>query len=787
MRALDIKLFRDVRRLWAQVLAVALVVGGGVATLVLAVGSHRSLEETRIAYYERYGFGDVFAQVKRAPKALAGRIGEIPGVAAVDTRIAKPALLDIPGFSAPASAHFVSLPDNGEPHLNRLYMRSGRLPEPGRSEEIVVNEPFARAHGFSEGARFSAILNGRKRELVIVGTALSPEFVYTVGPGDLMPDDRRYAIVWMSEKALAGVYDLDGAFSAVSVKLQPGASEREVIARLDALLDPYGGQAAHGRKDQTSHAWLDHELDMLNNMSRTLPPIFLLVAAFLVNLTLTRLVALEREQIGLFKALGYSSGSVMLHYLKFVALIVVIGIILGGVAGTWLGLRVTALFGDFFHFPFLVFARAPDLYAIAGVLSAAAAAIGALRALREVVKLPPAIAMQPPAPPVYRRLLPESVQLDRFVSQPTLMMIRNIARHPVRAAFTALGMALATAILVVSLFTRDSMEHLIDVTYFLADRQDATIGFAEKRVANVVEQVSRLPGVLAAEPFRELPVRIRHGSVERRIVISGRPAGADLRRIIDSDLRPVALPETGLAISDMLAHILGVSPGDSVELDLLEGARRTVTMPVVATVEDYFGIRGMMDIEALRKLMREAPVVNSVNLSLDGNRTEDFYAVVKSMPTVAGVALQRVSLANFRKTVALLVTTMASIYTGLAAVIAFGVVYNNARISLSERARELASLRVLGFTRGEVLRILLLELAILTAIAQPPGWLMGYGLAWVMKTNLAGELMRVRLVVEHSTYVIATSVVVLAAIASAAVIRERIDKLDLVAVLKTRD
>ncbi|MCA1363046.1 FtsX-like permease family protein [Bradyrhizobium sp. IC3069] len=787
MKVLDIKLLRDVRRLWAQVLAVALVVGGGVATLVLAVGSHRSLEETRIAYYERYGFADVFAQAKRAPKALTDRIGEIPGVAAIDTRIAKPALLDIPGFSAPASAQFVSLADTGEQHLNRLYMRSGRFPAPGRTEEVVVNEPFARAHGFVEGARFSAILNGRKRELVIVGIALSPEFVYTVGPGDLMPDDRRYAIVWMSEKVLSAAYDLDGAFSAVAVKLQPGASERDVVRRLDALLDPYGGQAAHGRKDQTSHAWLDHELDMLNNMSRTLPPIFLLVAAFLVNLTLTRLVALEREQIGLLKALGYSDGSIVLHYFKFVAFIVVVGIVLGGIVGTWLGLHVTALFGDFFHFPFLVFAKAPDVYLTAGALSAAAAAIGAFRALREVVKLPPAVAMQAPAPPVYRRLLSARIQLDRIVSQPTLMMIRNIARHPVRAFFTALGMALATAILVVSLFTRDSMEHLTDVTYFLADRQDATIGFAEKRIANVVEQVSRLPGVLAAEPFREVPVRIRHGNVERRIVISGRPAAAHLRRIIDVELRPVILPETGLAISGMLAHILGVGPGDSVEVDLLEGARRSVTVPVVATVEDYFGIRGMMEIEALHKLMREAPVVTSVNLSLDENRTEDFYTAVKSIPTVGGVALQRVSLANFRKTVALLVTTMASIYTGLAGVIAFGVVYNNARISLSERARELASLRVLGFTRGEVLRILLLELAILTLIAQPPGWLMGYGLAWVMKTNLAGELMRVRLVVEHSTYVIATSVVVLAAIVSAAVIRERIDRLDLVAVLKTRD
>jgi putative ABC transport system permease protein len=787
MSALDIKLLRDVRRLWAQVLAIALVIGGGIATLVLAVGSHRSLEETRIAYYERYGFADVFAQVKRAPKALVDRIAEIPGVAVVDVRINKLALLDIPGFAEPASGQFVSLPDTGAPMLNRLYMRTGRLPEPGRSEEVVVNDTFARAHGYAPGSRFAAILNGKKRELLIVGTALSPEFIYTVGPGDLMPDDRRFGIVWMSEKALASVYDLDGAFSYVSVKLQRDASEREVISRLDALLDPYGGQAAHGRKDQTSHAWLDHELDMLNNMSRTLPPIFLLVSAFLVNLTLSRLVALEREQIGLLKALGYRDGGILLHYAKFVALLVLIGIAFGTVAGTWLGLRITAIFGDFFHFPFLVFAKAPDLYITAALLSAAAAMVGALRALREVVKLPPAIAMQPPSPPMFRRVLPQRLALENILSQPTIMTLRNISRHPVRAGFTALGMSFATAILIVSMFTRDTMENLIDVTYFLADRQDATIGFVEKRIDNVVNQVARLPGVLAAEPFREVPVRIHHGNVERRITISGRPTDADLRRIIDLDLRPVTLPETGLAISSMLGQVLGVQVGDTVEVDLLEGAKRSVALPVVSLIEDYFGLKGMMDMAALQRVMREAPVVTSVNISLDDSRREEFYAAVKSMPTVSGVALQRVSLANFRKAIALLVTTMASIYTGLAAVIAFGVVYNNARISLSERARELASLRVLGFTRGEVLRILLLELAILTLIAQPPGWIMGYGLAWVMKTNLAGELMRVRLVVEHSTYVIATAIVVLAAVASATVIRDRINKLDLVAVLKTRD
>ena len=787
MRALDLKLVRDLVRLWAQALAIALVIAGGIATFVMAVGSYRSLDETRSAYYERFRFADVFALVKRAPKSLVDRIAEIPGVAAVDVRIAKLALLDLPNFRELATGQFISLPEGRQPTLNLLYVRAGRLPEPARAEEVVISESFANAHAFAPGARFSAILNGRKRELLVVGIALSPEFIYAIGPGDIMPDNRRFGIIWMSEKALASAYDLDGAFSSVSLKLLRGVSEREVILRLDGLLDRYGGSAAYGRKDQTSHAWLDHELDMLNNMSRTLPPIFLLVAAFLINLTLSRLVALEREQIGLLKAVGYGNIAVATHYFKFVILIVLIGIAIGGAAGTWLGIDVTRLFGEFFHFPFLIFAKSLDLYVLAAALSAAAAVVGAARAIREAVSLAPAVAMQPPVPPTFHRVLPAHVRIGKVLSQPTIMMVRNVAHHPARAIFTTLGMALATAILVVSLFTRGTMEKLIDVTYFLADRQDATVSFVERRSQDVVHQMARLPGVLAVEPYREIPVRIRSGNVERRIMMSGRPRDADLSRIIDVDLHPVVLPESGLAISDMLAQILRVEVGDFVEVDLLEGQHRTVALPITARVEDYFGLRGMMDSGALSRLLREGPTVNSVHLSVDANRLELLYDAIKRLPTVAGMALQRVSLANFREAVALLITTMAGIYTGLAAIIAFGVVYNSVRISLSERARELASLRVLGFGQGEVLRILLLELVFLTVIAQPLGWIIGYGLAWIMKTQLAGELMRVRLVVEHSTYVLASAIVLVAAVSSALIVRERVIRLDLVAVLKTRD
>lgn len=787
MQAIDRKVLRDLVRLWAQALAIALVIAGGMATLLMAVGSYRSLEESRNVYYERHRFADIFAIVNRAPNSVVDIIKEIPGVATVEARIAKLALLDIPNLREPATGQFVSLPEFGEQPLNRLYLRSGRLPEAWKVDEAVVNDSFAKAHGFSIGSRFSAILNGKKRELTIVGTALSPEFIFAVGPGDIMPDDRRFGIIWMSEKALANVYDLKGAFSSLNVKLLRNASEREVIKRLDEILDKYGGRSAYGRKDQTSHAWIDHELDMLKNMSRTLPPIFLLVAAFLVNITLGRIIALEREQIGLLKALGYSGSAIAIHYFKFVFVIVIAGVVLGAIAGTWLGLIVTRLFGEFFRFPFLIFMQSADLYLEAGALSLLAAGVGALRAIRDVVKLSPAVAMQPPAPAQFRHVLPLSFAANRLFSQPTMMMLRNIAHHPIRAAFTTLGMALGTAILVVSLFTRGTMENLIEVTYFLADRQDATLSFTEKRSADVVNEAARLPGVLDVEPYREVPARIRYEGIERRITISGRPRNADLRRIIDVDLRPVSLPEEGLAISDMLAKILGVREGDLVEVDLLDGARRTVTLPIAARVEDYFGIRGMMDAEALSRLMRESPAANSVNLSVDENQLDRLYDVIKRVPTVSGMALHHASLTNFREAVALIVTTMASIYTVLAAVIAFGVVYNSARIALSERARELASLRVLGFTKAEVLRILLLELALLALIAQPPGWVIGYGLAWIMRTQLAGELMRVRLVVDQSTYVLASAIVLFAALLSALVVRQRVAQLDLVSVLKTRD
>jgi putative ABC transport system permease protein len=786
MRMLDRKLVRDLRRMWAQALAIALVMASGVATFVLASGAYHSLEETRAAYYLRYRFADVFAEVRRAPKSVTEQILAIPGVAAAEPRITHLALLDVAGLAEPATGRAVSLPDLAEAHLNLLHLREGRLPERERPDEVTINEAFAKAHDMRIGSTFKALLNGKKRELKVVGVALSPEFIYALGPGDLMPDDRRFAILWMSEKALAALFDLDGAFNDVAVKLLPFASEAAVTERLDDILARYGGTGAQGRKDQLSHAFLDAELRQLDALRRVMPPIFLLVSAFLINMTLSRMVALEREQIGLLKALGFGQVTIAGHYIKIVLAITVVVIGIGFAAGIWLGQGLTRLYGAFFHFPFLIFRHDADVYAVAGLVTVLAAIAGALKAVREVLALAPAIAMQPPAPTRYRRLFWKERAPLFQASRLTVMALRHIVRRPLRAAATALGIAMAVGLLVTALLSFDSVEQMVDIAFFRTDRQHATLTFTDEKSPRALQAVERLPGVLRAEPYRSVAVRLSNGHLSRQTSIIGKPREMDLSRVLDLAFELVRLPASGLVINERVAQMLRLRRGDLVEVAILEGRRGTERVPVTDIIKSYFGLVAFMDLDALDQLM-QGPRLTGVHIAYDANSQNDLFAAIKATPAIGAIGLQRHALARFRETIAQNINYSVTIYVALAVIIAVGVVYNSARIQLSEHARELASLRVLGFTRGEVSRVLLTELALLTLAAIPLGWIIGYAFGWLLIQAFTSDLYRVPFVIERATYGKASLVVLLAAAASALIVRRRVDRLDLIGVLKTRD
>jgi putative ABC transport system permease protein len=779
------KVLRDLQRLWAQVLAIALVLAAGVATLILGNGAYSSLHETRARYYEDNRFADVFADVTRAPRALLAEIEEIEGVLDAEARIVKLGLLDLPGMKEPGSVLFVSLPADAS-GLNQLYLRIGRLPDPQSAEEVVIAEGFATAHGLDPGDRLPVLMNGKRRELLVTGVALSPEFIYALGPGQMMPDPRRFGVVWAPRAALEAAFDLEGAFSNVVLKLAPGANPDRVIETLDRLTARYGGIGASPREDQISHAFLDAELKQLSAMVKVLPPIFLLVAAMLVNMTLSRLITLEREQIGLLKAIGYTSRAVAQHYIEFVLLIAIAGILIGMVAGTWLGAGLAGMYARFFSFPYLIFTRDPQIYGLAAIITLASAIGGALYAVRMVVQLPPAVAMAPPAPASYRQRMGWVRRLVPL-RQTGVMVARHLFRWPFRTASSTLGVAMAVAILVASLWSFGSIDRMIDITFFRTERHDVQVVFGTPEPQRALFAARQMPGVLAAEPFRVVTARISHRNLSKKLGIMGHPAGAELSRVLDASLRPMALPDFGLILSEALADALDVRPGDLVNVDVLEGARPSLTLPVSGISLGYVGLGAAMEIGALNRLMGEGALVSGLNLMIDEGEDAAFFAAAKAAPKTETITVTALMLERFKETLAENITVMITVYVGLATVIAVGVVYNFSRIALSEQGRELASLRVLGFTNREVSGVLFAELAAVVLLAQPIGWLIGYGIGLAMVAAFSSDLYRVPFVIGREVFATASLVVLASALASAAAIRGRINRLDMIEVLKTRE
>lgn len=787
MRMLDRKLLRDLRQIWVQCLAIALVLGCGIMVLILSTGTQRSLEATRAAYYEQNRFADVFATLTRAPRSLLAEIARLDGVARVEGRVVFTAMVDLEGKPEPASAIVVSIPPSGKAVLNVPVVRHGRMPRPDHLEEVAVSEAFAEANGLRPGNHFRAVLNGQMRALRVTGIVISPEYIYTVGSGAIEPDDENFGILWLSERAAAGAKDLSGAFNDLTLTLARGADERAVIAGIDRILAPYGGTGAYGRDRQPSNVFIEGELKQLGTMATVLPPIFLAVSAVLVNMVLGRLVALDRAQIGLFKAIGYRTRAISAHYTKMTVAIGLVGILLGWGFGWWLGHGLTEIYTRYFRFPSLLYRPGAAPMAISGLLGMAAVVLGGLRAVRAATRLAPAVAMSPPAPPVYHRgWLDRLGGLLRF-RQTTMMILRSLVRWPGRAAVTLFGVSGSVAVLVASFFTFDAIDLILDELFERANRQDATVTLAGPVNARAELDARALPGVMAAEGLYAAPVRLVNGTRSRLVSLQGRAPDARLSRLLDADGEALEIPATGLALAAGLADALAVRPGDRVRVDLLSAPRGTWEIPVSAVIRQSLGQDAYMNREAFFRLIGQAPQVNMLHLAIDRNALSELQAKVQETPTIARFTLWSDIRRQFEDTLDESLVTMTVIFASLGMLITIGVVYNAARIQLAERAYELASLRVLGFRRSEVAYVLVAEQMLLTLIAVPAGWLVGYGFCMLMAEGFSTEVVTIPVVVTRRTYAVAALIVILTALASVLVVRRRLDRIDIVHALKQKE
>lgn len=787
MRALDRKLFRDLARMKMQAFAIVLVVASGIALFVGMAATSRALTLSKQRYYADNRFTDVWSRLSRAPDSIVTRLAAIPDVAAVEGRLVAQGVLDLPGVAEPATGLFISIPAMSGHRLNDLYIRRGRHVESGNPDEVLVNESFAEKNGIGPGDVVRAVIAGHQVVLQIVGVALSPEFLMSVPPGGLVPDERRFGVFWLAHDRLADLLDLRGAVNNIAIQLSNTRAEPSVIAALDRELEPYGGEGAFGRTSQPSDVMLEDHIRPLTALAAVVPAIFLGVAVFLVNVVLSRLVATERSQIGMMKAFGYSNARLARHYLLLVLSIIASGIVFGIPIGVWLGRLMSTWFATFFRFPVLVFrVEWPIVFGGAAVMLGMSA-LGALWTLRTVIAMPPVVAMSPAVPTYRPTVMDRLAAATRVLSPATRMILRSMTRHPARALLTAAGLSAAISIVVLGGFLSDTIERIIDVRFQAQERQDMSVVLTQPRSLEKWRDFETLPGVRRAEPYRAVAARIHAAGQTKDVRLLGLDPSSQLRRIVDTNYQATSVAPEGVLINAWLATQLGLHRGQDVTIEIRERQRRLVTTRIVGVVDEPVGTDMYMDLRALGRLLEEPNTFSAVNLLVDPAHQLELYAVLKRAPMALGVESRKIALTNFRAMPDQSIGFIRRIETIFAVIIAFGVVYNTARIAVAERAHELATLRVLGFTRSEISAVLLGEIGILAATAVPLGCALGYGLSVFVASAVSTALLRMPVVVTPPTYAFAILVFATAALGSALVVRRRLDHLDLVQVLKVRE
>ncbi len=784
---LDKKLARDLWRMKGQAVAIAVVISLGVLMLVMMDGLVNSLEQTKRAYYERYRLADVFAPAKRAPNHLLKDIAEIPGVGVVEGRINGGALIDLPDFEVPVRAQTLSLPEHGPPSLNDIYLTDGRRLDPTRDDEVLLFRGFAKAHAIRPGTKLTATMNGKRRIFTVVGLAESPEFLYAVPPGELAPDDSRFAVIWMNKEALAAAFDLKGAFNEALVTLGRDARLEAVLDRLDGILGPYGGVGAYDLKDHVSNRFISEEIAGLKASRRSVPPLFLAVAAFLLYIVISRMIQSEREQIGLIKAFGYSSLEVATHYGKFILVIAAGGALLGCLCGVLAGRGMASLYLEYFKFPFLVFQIEPSAFVIGIASSSLSASAGGIIVLRRVFALTPAVAMRPPAPADFSKSASISATLKRYLDQPSRMVVRRIIRQPGRAASAVIAIAAGMALSVAMLSVMSSFDKVLELNFSVVDRSDVTVSFVEPLGNDAIYALQRMPGVIEAEPYRTVPALLRNGLNTYRGAINGLVAEPKLNRAVDNDMGAIYVRSDGIILAKPLADILKIRPGEDLTVEIREGRRPVLTLPVVAIAETLLGAPAYFELGALNRALKEPNRVSGAHLRIDQARSAAIYSEIKDMPIVAGVSLRNEARAAFKKLMDTGAGAIRYVMAAIAGIITFGIIYNSARIAFAERSRDLASLRVIGFTKSETAFVLLGELAIITLVALPVGSLLGYWLAGAIADGFSTDLYQIPASFAPEAYGVAAIAVVGASIISGWLVKRDIDRIDLVSALKTRE
>lgn len=790
MRILHKKLVRALLKTPGQSLAVVMVVLCGTACYICIASAYRNLVLTRDTYYAQYRFADFEIHLERAPVTAAAKLAAIPNVRRVRGRIVQDVKVDVPGERESRIGRLISMPDVREPVLNDICLRGGRYFSEGAQNEVILSERFAANNGLALGDHIEVSIESRRYPLRIVGLALSPEYVYMIrNVQELVPSFERFGILWVPQAFAETALDMREACNNVVGVVDEIAALDGVLERAEELLEPYGVFAKTRREDQISNRFLSDEIKGLGVSARIVPAIFQGVAALILLVLLNRMVRTERTQIGLLKAYGYSNLQVAVHYLQFALVLAVLGSAGAFGVGHWLAYEMIQMYVQFYQFPLLESRVYPDVLTRSIGIAMAFAVLGALSAAIRAARIHPAESMRPEVPRYAHRVwLERFTRLWRRLGFLGKMICRNISRNAFRAGINAFGVMVSAAILIVGFFTIDALRYGLRVQFYEMQRQDLKVSFQLEQGKQTYYDVLRFDHVRDAEPVLEYPFEIRNGWRKKDIIVTGLPRDADMQRLLDADGARIDVGEDGLSIDEHLAESLGIAIGDRVALKPLMGRVTKEREVVVRRIyRQFLGIGAYMNLDALSRLLDEPFVMNAALLRTEPGREADVNVALRDVAAVASIVSRDRAYQAVLDTLAQSMKVMNVMLVLFAGVIAFAVIYNVTSVSLAERQRELASLRVIGLTVSEVGRIMYVENFVLGALGLIAGFPCGLALCRLLIRAYDSDLYRLPFHIEPRTLVITTVLTIAFIITANLAVSVKVRRLDLVEVLKERE
>jgi putative ABC transport system permease protein len=791
MSVLTKKLLRTIWATRGQVAAVVAVMVCGIACYICMSSLHLDLLLTRDTYYADYRFADFEIQLERAPRSSLFKLEEIPGVRQIRGRIVEDVKVELEGEPKAKFGRMVSIPDTQGNILNNIIVESGRYFEPGAQNEVIISEQFAEANGLRLGDTIHATMDGKKHSLKMIGTAQSPEYVYIIrNVQELVPSPERFGIFWVPDDFAESALNMESSVNSIVGAVENPEFLDGILDTADTQLNAYGIFAKTKRENQLSNRFLSDEITNLGISAKVMPTIFLGIASLVIMIILNRMVKNERTQIGLMKAYGHTNLTIALHYIQYALMLSVTGCIGGFILGQFLAGKMIVMYNEMaFSFPYLKSQIYPNILARSMGIAVLFSLFGAIVAARRAARIKPAESMRPEAPKSGRRtLLERAEKLWARLSFTWKMVVRNIARHKFRASLNTFGVVVSCILLVFGFFTIDAINFVMDYEYFKSKKHDVQVNFFIERGKEAVHEARRFDHVRRAEPLLQYPFTATNGWHSKDIVVIGFPRDTEMRKLYDINENEVDIGESGLVLTDKLAAMLDVNVGDYLELKPMMGkVTKGKKVRVSQVVQQYFGTAGYMNINALSRVLDEPYAMNAVLLSTEAGMADELNETLEEVPAVASIELKNDAYDSLKDTMGQSIGMMGFITIFFAGIIAFSIIYNITAVSLAERERELASLRVLGFTKEEVGRVLYNENILLGILGIIIGIPAGVNLCRLLAKLFDTEMIRLPFYISTRTILIAAFVSAFFIFISNMAIHRKIHKLDLIETLKERE